>query len=325
MASAAALGAVGRGFKSLYSEYKSKPRYFEAYFVFLKAIMDLSHWFFWDPNPIAFYIPVINVPIFIYALFFVAGFILSYYLLIPIFARALDGDKKLAAKLVDKLVWFVMAGTIVGARLGHVLFYDFERYLKNPLSILNTREGGLASHGGTVGVMIALFFFQRYVLRKCSKISFVALLDMLVIPAALAGCFIRIGNFFNQEITGIPSNLPWAIIFGHAADGSAPVPRHPAQLYEALSLILTFALLWTLWYFKGKTLKEGFVSGFFFVTIFTSRLLIEFIKTPQHAIIDQSYLQMGQVLSIPFILLGLSLMVYSCFQKNSNGQLPASY
>lgn len=304
MASAAALGAVGRGFKSLYSE-------------FLLGLTVKTH-FFWDPDPIAFNLPFTEIPIFIYALFFVGGFVLGYYILIPIFSRSLNDDRQLTANLVDKLVWFVMGGTIIGARLGHVLFYDLDKYLQNPLSILNTREGGLASHGGTVGVMIALFLFQRKVLRKVSKISFIKLLDMLVIPSGLACCFIRIGNFFNQEIIGTPTNLPWAVIFGHAADGSAPIPSHPAQLYEALSLFITFILLWTLWVFKGKNLREGFFSGVFFLTVFSSRLLIEFVKKPQTAIIDQSFLQMGQLLSLPFILLGLALIFYSYAKKGIN-------
>jgi len=276
-----------------------------------------TSWLYWDPNPIAFQIPGIDLPVFTYGLFFVTGFILGYLILIPIFAQALKGEpdvKRLSRELVDRLTWYVVVGTIIGARLGHVIFYDLERYLRDPLSILNTREGGLASHGGAIGILLALYLFQRFALKKFPSISFIKLLDMIVIPAALAGCFIRIGNFFNQEIVGIPSKMPWAIIFGHPAEGGPIVARHPAQLYEACAYLIIFICLYSLWFFKGERLKAGLTSGLFFFSLFTSRFLIEFWKAPQTSLFDQTYLQMGQLLSIPFIILGLALIGYSLWE-----------
>ena len=272
------------------------------------------NWFYWDPDPIAFVIPGIDLPVFTYGLFFVAGFILGYLLLIPLFARALQeyaDTKKLARELADKLTWYVVIATMVGARLGHVIFYDLDRYLRHPLSILNTREGGLASHGGTLGVLLALYLFHRFPLKKFPSISFLKLLDIVVIPAALIGCFIRMGNFFNQEIVGIPSTMPWAVIFGHPAEGGPIAPRHPVQLYEAFSYLLIFVFLYTLWRKCGERLQAGLISGLFFFLTFGSRFLIEFWKAPQTAIIDQTYLSMGQLLSIPFIILGLVLIGYA--------------
>lgn len=281
-------------------------------------------WFYWDPNPIAFQIPVLDLPVFIYALFFVSGFILGYFLLIPIFSKALSPQskpspevKKQSQQFVDTLTWFVVIGTVIGARLGHVIFYDWERYRHNLLSILNTREGGLASHGGTVGVLLALFLFHRFILQKKTPISFLKLLDMVVIPTALVAFFIRMGNFFNQEIVGIPTSQPWGIIFGHPAEGGAAVPRHPTQLYEGVCYLFIFLTLYALWKYKGKQLKGGFLTGLFFVTVFGSRFLIEFFKANQASIIDQSFLQVGQILSIPFIILGVALIFHSLCTKKT--------
>lgn len=292
--------------------------------------MQLS-WFYWNPNPEAFRIPIIDLPVFLYGILFVSGFILGYFILLPLFTHLLQKTakdknqdfKKLSQKLVDNLTWFVIAGTILGARLGHVIFYDWDRYKNHLLSILNTREGGLASHGGAVGVILSLLLYHRFILKKVAAVSFLQLLDLIVIPTALVGCFIRIGNFFNQEIVGNPTNMPWAIIFGHPAEGVSILPRHPVQLYEAFAYLATFLLLYGLWYKYKDSLPIGLLSGLFFVLVFTSRFFIEYWKAPQTAIIDQSFLQMGQLLSIPFILLGLALLLCAKFKKNENStQLP---
>ncbi|KAF3363143.1 hypothetical protein PHSC3_000329 [Chlamydiales bacterium STE3] len=290
--------------------------------------MHLS-WVYWDPNPVAFRIPIIDLPVFIYGLFFVSGFILGYFVLLPIFARQLQLSSKdqnqdfykLSQKLADRLTWFIIGGTIIGARLGHVLFYDWERYKNNLIAILNTREGGLASHGGAIGVILALLLFHYFVLKKEANIPFIKLVDMIVIPTALVGCFIRIGNFFNQEIVGIPTQVSWAIVFGHPADGEPVVPRHPVQLYEAVSYLAIFFLLYFIWKVKKEITPAGLFSGLFFFLIFSARFIIEYWKAQQTAIVDQSYLQMGQLLSLPFIFLGLCLLCRCAYLEKTSHKI----
>lgn len=263
-------------------------------------------YFQWDPDPIAFYLPYFQLPIFIYGICFVLGFYLGYLLLIRMLRK--DYGEPMATECVDRLTWFVVAGTIIGARLGHVLFYDLDRYLANPWLILNTREGGLASHGGTLGVMLALFLFHRYYFAKKTGLNFLNLLDRVIVPTALTAMWIRIGNFFNQEIVGTPTTLPWAVLFGHPSEGLAPVPRHPSQLYEAVCYLITFILVLWLYNYTSAKQKAGFLTGVFFVCVFGSRFLVEYTKELQESIFDQQVLQAGQWLSVPFILLGLFLI-----------------
>jgi len=224
------------------------------------------------------------------------------------FPNSIIKARTLSATFTDHLTWFIVIGTIIGARLGHVFFYDWPYYQAHPEEIFMLRKGGLASHGGTLGVLIAIFIFMRWNRKKYPDISLITLLDLVCIPTAFAVCCIRIANFFNQEILGNESTVPWAVIFGHPADGSEVAPRHPAQLYEALVYFCTFVLLYTLWKVNGKGLKPGTLSGLFFLLVFGSRFFIEFLKTHQSMTIDESFLQMGQYLSIPFIFLGLGLL-----------------
>ncbi len=191
-----------------------------------------------------------------------------------------------------------MIGTIVGARLGHCLFYAPDQYLHNPISILFVWEGGLASHGGAIGVLFAVWLYNR----KHKDQGYVWLADRLSIAVALtAGC-IRLGNFFNSEIVGKPSNLPWAIIF---AQNGETFPRHPAMLYEAFSYLLLAAVLYKI-YDKTAARKAGQMIGLMLVWIFSSRFLIEFVKENQMPFESGWSLNMGQLLSLPFIILGLA-------------------
>lgn len=270
--------------------------------------------FFWNPDPVAFNVPFFNIPIYIYGICFVTGFILGYYILIRLMDQRLSPLK--SQPLVDQLTWFVIGGTIIGARLGHVLFYDWPRYQANPWLILNTREGGLASHGGTVGIIIAVALFHIFIFRKKTSLSFLQLLDMMTIPAAMAAFFIRLGNFFNQEIIGTPTNLPWAVIFGSPADHASIVPRHPAQLYEGFAYLAIFGVLSALWHYKKAYLKPGLMLGIFFTLVFGSRFLIEFVKAPLDSVLNQSFLQAGQTLSLPFIILGICLIGWSFRREN---------
>lgn len=224
------------------------------------------------------------------------------------FPGALHTCSTWAYKITDKLTWYVVAGTLIGARLGHVFFYDWPRYQNNLMEIFAIWKGGLASHGGVAGVFLAvLLYYSRDLRHKFPSISFLNLLDMMVIPASLVACCIRIGNFFNQEIVGPETTLPWAVIFGDPSDGQAWVPRHPSQLYEAVAYFALFALLFKIRN-TSYSQRPGFMTGLFFTLLFSFRFFIEFVKLPQSMIIDESFLQMGQFLSIPFILIGCFLI-----------------
>ncbi len=278
----------------------------------------------WDPDRVLFTIPYINHPIGWYGLLFASGFLLSYFMLLFLIKNAIKQNPKLAAPkyaslsaediaqiVVDRLSWYVVLGTIIGARLGHVLFYDLDYYRAHPMSILYIWEGGLASHGGTLGVLLALFLFYRKLKQVLPGFSFLAFMDTFCIAVPIACFFIRLGNFFNQEILGTPTQLPWAISFGHPMDGQANIPSHPAQLYEAGVYFLVFIALLICWKYIREKIGTGFFVGLLFLTIFGSRFLIEFVKVHQPNIWDSSSLQMGQWLSLPFIIAGVVLFINS--------------
>lgn len=278
-------------------------------------------WLYWNPDRVVVTLPFINHPIVWYGVWFVLGFIFAYICLIPMIQKKLHNhSRQEAMAILDKLTWLVVCGTIVGARLGHVFFYDWD-YIKNdPIEIFKVWNGGLASHGGTVGVIIALFVFRLLNRKKYPEITFICLLDLLAVPTAFAACCIRIGNFFNQEILGVASNVPWAIIFGSPADGSPIMPRHPVQLYEAASYLVTFILLFSLWY-KKENLKDGLLIGLFFVLVFSSRFFIEFLKLPQSPNEVGAFIKTGQWLSVPFILVGFGFILYSMKATKSNQRI----
>jgi prolipoprotein diacylglyceryl transferase len=209
-------------------------------------------------------------------------------------------------KLLDTLATYLVVATIVGARLGHCLFYEPSYYLSNPLEILKVWEGGLASHGGTIGVLIALWLFARRY-----NLGYLWILDRIAIPTALAAFFIRMGNLMNSEIFGKPTDLPWGFRFVNAYDPLMTAePRHPTQIYEGLAYILTFVILMWLYYKKRKQLKDGFFVGLFLILVFASRFLIEFLKEPQVGFESSMTLNMGQWLSIPFIVGGFAIIIY---------------
>lgn len=214
--------------------------------------------------------------------------------------------KQTASKMAEQITFYVVIGAIIGSRLGDVLFYqNWLDIIRDPASVIAVWQGGLASHGGAIGILIALWFFAR-----ARKIAFWTAVDFTVIPTAIAAVFIRIGNFFNQEILGIPTTLPWGIIFLHPADGSFIVPRHPAQLYEAFAYLAVFFILLFYWHHYRPFENLGRLTGLFLILVFSSRFFVEFVKVEQSVYLAQgSYLTMGQWLSIPFILLGIGLLV----------------
>ena len=228
--------------------------------------------------------------------------------------------KQFCTALADRLTWFTIAGTLIGARLGYVFFYAWGQYRDHPLDILKVWHGGLASHGGAVGVMLALWLFLRSTRRDVPSMSYFALLDYVAVPTALVAFFIRLGNFFNQEIVGYPTLMPWAIVFGHPADGGAAVPRHPVQLYEGLWYLTTFAILWSLWRRWGNRLRQGVVTGTFLVMVFGARFFLEFLKVPQGFYDnEQTLIKTGQLLSLPFVVIGLTLLLLPRLRRRARG------
>lgn len=219
---------------------------------------------------------------------------------------AVLGLYRKAVLLTDRLVVYMLIATVVGARLGHFLFYENPKdYLANPLELFKVWEGGLASHGAALAILIALYIFSRRVKNIAKGLSWIRLLDFVAVPVALCGSFIRVGNFFNQEILGKKTSLPWGVVFGHPADHSFPAPRHPVQLYEAFFYILVFLLLWRLTYRLKFLLGEGKLIGLFLILVFGFRFFVEFLKMEQsHLLSTAPLLTMGQILSIPMVLLG---------------------
>jgi len=231
-----------------------------------------------------------------YGLLFAISFFIGYNIMRSVFVR----EGKPEADL-ETLLTYMMVGTIVGARLGHCLFYDPAYYLSNPLEILMVWKGGLASHGGAIGILTALYVYSR----KRADQPYLWLLDRMVITIALAGLFIRLGNFFNSEILGIPSDVPWAVVF----DRIDSAPRHPAQLYESVAYGIIFVGLYRLYAKLGSRTPNGFILGLFMTAVFGFRFFIEFVKERQAAYGGDLPLSVGQVLSIPLVIAGIILLV----------------
>lgn len=257
----------------------------------------------WAPSPDIFSIGPIHVRY--YSVLFVSGFIVGYYIFARFFKR-----EGLPADILDTLLYTLLGATLVGARLGHCLFYEPDYYLANPIKILKVWEGGLASHGGAVAILIAIWFFvKRY--GKRYNFDYLWLFDRIGIATALAGALIRLGNLMNSEIYGNPTDLPWGFIFTLRGE---TIPKHPTQLYEALSYLALFVVLMLLYKTKLPKLKRGTLFGIFLTGVFAARFFIEFVKEPQVAFEQGMALNMGQILSIPFVLAGLSLIVYSLYK-----------
>ncbi|MPY22904.1 prolipoprotein diacylglyceryl transferase [Shewanella psychropiezotolerans] len=214
--------------------------------------------------------------------------------------------EKLPVESLDNLLMYCVIGIIVGARLAHVIFYDPSYYFSNPLKIFAIWEGGLASHGGGLGAILALYYYRRKV-----DMPFLFLLDRLAIATAIFGFFVRMANFMNSEILGLPTNVPWAIIFERVD----MLPRHPAQLYEAFAYLAIFIGLWAIYKFTEMKQKEGAIFGLFLVLVFSARFAIEFVKVKQAAYADEMTLSAGQWLSVPFLIVGVVLLVMPYLNK----------
>jgi len=240
-----------------------------------------------------------------YGLLFASSFFFGYLILYKVFTK-----EKIQIRYLDELTTYMIIGTIVGARLGHCFFYEPQYYLQHPWKILMIWEGGLASHGAAIGIIITILIFS-YV----KKLTFLWVMDRVVIVVALSGFFIRMGNLMNSEIFGIPTSLPWGFRFPRASDNAESiVPRHPTQLYEGLSYLVIFLLLWWLYYKKEGKPPKGLLFGLFLILVFGVRFLIEFIKEPQEGFEKSMVLNMGQLLSIPLIIMG-GVLVWCALRK----------
>lgn len=250
----------------------------------------------WNVSPILFEFG--SLAIRWYGVLFATGFLLGLSNIRRVFIlenRPLED--------LEKLLITLMIGTTIGARLGHCLFYEPMVYLSNPIRILKIWEGGLASHGGVSGIMIALWIYCR----NRPNQSWLWITDRLSFSFVLAGALVRIGNFFNSEIVGKATTVPWAIIFRRIDQ----TPRHPSQLYEALSyFVISYILFYS---YRRKTIKtpRGSLIGWMFILVFSVRFLIEFTKENQAYFENHLILNMGQLLSIPFVMLGCYLVFSS--------------
>lgn len=257
----------------------------------------------WDVNPSVF--PSLDIPRW-YGILWVTGILVSYQVMLYVYKQ----EGKTVQEL-DKLTLYVVIGAILGARIGHILFYDFEYYWEHPIEVLPIKLEpefqfvgltGLASHGAALGIFIAMAIYC-----KVYKWNFLWIADRLVIAVSLIGSFIRFGNLMNSEMVGTPTDVPWAFVFTQVDD----LPRHPAQLYEALFCLLLFAIVFVLWKRRGASGGNGFIFGVFMILLFLQRFVNEMFKVNQVLFEDQWMLNMGQVLSIPMVIAGIVLVIYS--------------
>ncbi|MDO7853208.1 prolipoprotein diacylglyceryl transferase [Hymenobacter convexus] len=292
---------------------------------------------YWNINPIIAHIGWVTLRW--YGLFFMLPFVVGTFILTHIYR-----SERVSPQWVDVITIYMLIGTIVGARLGHMLFYDFEALMADPMVVFKIWQGGLASHGATIGILLACWLFARN-----NKFDYLWVLDRIVIVVALGGACIRTGNLMNSEIVGKPTNVPWAFVFPRdvehwkhfepnqpvpagsyavqriaspekdrepsivsqpvngsvTRDTNVAVPRHPTQIYEALFCIFLLALLYSMWNRTKERTPRGQLFGLFVVLLFTQRFLGEYLKENQVAFEDGHLFNQGQLLSIPLIFIGI--------------------
>lgn len=257
--------------------------------------MDILAFIHWNVSPEIFSIGPIHVRW--YGLLFAIGFLFGYH-----HGEKMFKHENIDLKWLESLFIYLIVATVVGARLGHVFFYGWDYYSQNLHEIPFVWQGGLASHGGVLGIIVAMVIWSK----KVSKRSILWVLDRVVVPSILVAALIRIGNLMNSEIYGVQTSLPWGFIFERNHE---TVPKHPTQIYEALAYLITFAVIqYMYWKTKAKDL-QGMLVGVFFIMVFTARFFVEFIKEDQEAFEAGMALNMGQWLSIPFVVAGVVLVV----------------
>ena len=273
-------------------------------------MVNLLNYIVWNPSLEAFSIGSFSFRW--YSLCWLVGLLLAYLIV-----KRLYKEQKIKDELFDPLFIYCFLGILIGARLGHCIFYQpdyfltsFKGFVEMLLPIHFKADGGwkmtgyagLASHGGTAGLMLALWLYC-----KRTKLSLWTVLDNIAIATGTTACFIRLGNLMNSEIIGKATDLPWAFIF----EKVDPLPRHPGQLYEAIAYALLFAIMWYLHKRMPEKIGTGWYFGFCLTYIFTFRFFIEYTKEIQEAFEASLPLDMGQILSIPFIIIGVICMIKS--------------
>lgn len=257
----------------------------------------------WDVSPVLFHLGPLTIRW--YSMMFMIGFLAGYEIVARMFRHEGAPERWLSVLLL-----WVVGATIIGARLGHVFFYEWDLYRQNPIKILYVWEGGLASHGGTIAIILAVILFSIFTTRRSPLWTF----DRLVVPIALVGGLIRFGNLMNSEIFGHATTLPWGFKFVNSPEWHAlyeGVACHPTQIYEALCYFVLFGILMWMYWKRNAEERPGLIFGVFLIGIFLPRFLIEFIKNDQVAFEQTMTLNMGQWLSIPFILLGVAFVIYA--------------
>ena len=258
----------------------------------------------WNVNPDAFSIGSLTIRW--YGILYAGAFLASYYA----FKELLKNDK-LPDDFAEYALTYMVLGTIIGARLGDCFFYNHEYYLQNPLHIFATWRGGLSSHGGAIGILTALFLLGRKI-----KKPYIWVLDRVVIVIGVAGFFIRMGNLMNSEIYGHATTLPWGFIFERNGE---TIAKHPTQIYEALYYALTYIVLRFVYRKSDNRPKPFLIFGMFLIIVFGFRFCIEFIKNLHDSLLEDKILSatgmnMGQFLSVPFIILGVIMLIISTKQ-----------
>ncbi|MEY4273775.1 MAG: Prolipoprotein diacylglyceryl transferase [Bacteroidota bacterium] len=270
----------------------------------------------WDPNPVI--VDLFGFPIRWYGFFFALAFLAGFRVVSYMFKQ--EGR---STEQADQLLMYTMVATIVGARAGHYFFYEFPLLQADPLrffiQMITPPFSGLASHGASIGLFLAFYLYSK----KHPGMSYLYITDRIVPAVALAGFFIRMGNLMNSEIIGKPTELPWGFKFlrdtefNPYGDPNLVLARHPSQLYEALSCLLIFAALMWFWSRKKQATQEGLMTGWFMIILFTLRFFYEFLKENQSAFENNLTLNMGQILSIPAVLFGVIVLLYSQRKKNA--------
>lgn len=298
----------------------------------------LLNYITWNLDPVALSLGPVQIRW--YGILWALGFLLGYILMGRMYKK-----EKMPEGALDMLLIYMLVSTVLGARLGHCLFYEPQYYLSHPFEMLKIWEGGLASHGGAIGILIGLWLYVRRFNRSTKKakgdkthINYLWILDRIVIPVCLVGSLIRLGNVCNHEIYGTPTSLPWGFVFMRGLDqfcGTVEsytactswatccppeewLPCHPTGLYEAFFCWVAMGIL--LWMYFKRNLADkqpGLMLGTFMVIIFGSRILIEFLKNVQVDFERNMTFDMGQWLSVPFVIAGIVLIVLSFKNKKA--------
>lgn len=295
----------------------------------------LLNYITWDVDPVLFSLGPLQVRW--YGLLWAVGFLIGYFVMRGIYRR-----EKMTDDSLDKLLVYMLLSTVIGARLGHCLFYEPKEYLANPISMLYIWEGGLASHGGAIGILVGLWLYVRSYNKSkkekdnLQKINYIWILDRIVVAVCLVGALIRVGNVMNHEIYGTPTSLPWGFVFMRGAEQfcgtfdnytqctswasccppSEWLPCHPTGLYEAFFCLVAMGILLWMYYKRDLGHKQpGLMFGTFLIIIFGSRILIEFLKNVQVAFEENMTFDMGQWLSVPFVVIGIVMIVWSFAQR----------